>query len=156
MYTPSYNKNNGFGIHWYLLAWCCRFLTTYITNYLPMVMLASWDWAQIISSIVVPPQLVFVCVVAVQYHVLQYENCYNYAYEVNLKCTSKVFVVKISVNDRLLRRFYGRLRLIRSVLRASKFSEWKIDWNCNFVCSLHNSVWLQLVLALLGHHVSIF
>ena len=30
-------------------------------------------------------------------------------------------------------KFYGRLRSIRSVWRASKFSVFKIDWNCNFV-----------------------
>ena len=28
----------------------------------------------------------------------------------------------------------------------------KIDWNCNVVGLLHHHLWLQLVLALLGHH----
>ena len=45
-------------------------------------------------------------------------------------------------------RFYGRLRLIRSVLRVSKFSVFKLDWNCNFVDLLHHPFWLQLILAL--------
>ena len=42
-------------------------------------------------------------------------------------------------------KFFGRLRLIRSVLRASKFSVFKIDWNCNFVGLLHHPFWLQLI-----------
>ena len=53
-------------------------------------------------------------------------------------------------------KFYGRLRLIRSVWRASKFSVFKIDWNCNFVGLLHHPFWLQLVLALFGHYFSTF
>ena len=47
-------------------------------------------------------------------------------------------------------KFYGRLRLIRSVLRTSKFFVLEIYWNCNFVGLLHHPVWLQLVLALRG------
>ena len=35
-------------------------------------------------------------------------------------------------------KFYGRLRLIRSVWRASKFSVFKINRNCNFVGLLHH------------------
>ena len=53
-------------------------------------------------------------------------------------------------------KVYNRLRLIRSVWRASKFSVFKIDWNCNFVGLLHHPFWLQLVLALFGHYLSIF
>ena len=49
-------------------------------------------------------------------------------------------------------KFYGRLRLIRSVLRAFKFFRVKIDWNCNFVGLLHHPFWLHLVLALSGNH----
>ena len=41
-------------------------------------------------------------------------------------------------------KFYGRLRLIRSVWRASKFSVFKIDWNCNFVGLLHHPFWSLL------------
>ena len=33
--------------------------------------------------------------------------------------------------------------------RASTFSGFKIDWNCNFVGLLHHPFWFQLVLALL-------
>ena len=47
-------------------------------------------------------------------------------------------------------KLYGRLRLIRSVLRASKFFVLKIDWNCNFRGLLHLPFWLQLVMALWG------
>ena len=53
-------------------------------------------------------------------------------------------------------KFYGRLRLICSVWRASYFSVFKIDWNCNFVCLLHHPFWLQLVLALFGNYFSTF
>ena len=52
--------------------------------------------------------------------------------------------------------FYCRIRLIRSVWRESKFSVFKIDWNCNFVGLLHHPFWLQLVLALFGHYFSTF
>ena len=38
------------------------------------------------------------------------------------------------------------------VLRASKLSVLKINWNCNFVGLLHHPFWLQLVLALSDHH----
>ena len=41
-------------------------------------------------------------------------------------------------------KFYGRLRLIRSVWRVSKFSVFKLDWNCNFVDLWHHPFWLQL------------
>ena len=53
-------------------------------------------------------------------------------------------------------KFYGRLRLIRSVWRASKFSVFEFVWNCNFVGLLHHPFWLQLVLALFGHCFSTF
>ena len=53
-------------------------------------------------------------------------------------------------------KFYGRLRLIPSVFRASKFSVIKIDWNYSFVDLLHHPIWLYLDLALLGHHFSNF
>ena len=53
-------------------------------------------------------------------------------------------------------KFYGQLRLIRSVWRASKFSVFKIDWNCNFVGLLHQPFWLQFVLPLFSHYFSIF
>ena len=46
--------------------------------------------------------------------------------------------------------FYSRLRLFCSVLRASKFSVFEIEWNCNFVGLLHNPFWLQLIQAFLG------
>ena len=46
-------------------------------------------------------------------------------------------------------RFYGRPRLIRSVLRASKFSV-KIDRNCKFLGLLHHPFWLKLLSALFG------
>ena len=49
-------------------------------------------------------------------------------------------------------KFYGRLRLIRSVWRASNFSVFKIDRNCNFVGLLHHPFWLQLILAPFGHY----
>ena len=49
---------------------------------------------------------------------------------------------------------YGRPRLIRSIWRASKFSVFKIDWNCNFVGLSHHPFWLQLVLAPFGHYFS--
>ena len=42
-------------------------------------------------------------------------------------------------------KFYGRFRLNGSVWRASKFSVFKLDWNCNFVGLLHHPFWLQLV-----------
>ena len=48
-------------------------------------------------------------------------------------------------------KFYGRLRLIRSVWEHQNFP-YKIDWNCNFVGLLHHPFWLQLVLALSGQH----
>ena len=51
---------------------------------------------------------------------------------------------------------YGQLRLIRSVWRASKFSVFKIEWNCNFVGLLHHPFWLQLVKALLGITFQLF
>ena len=41
-------------------------------------------------------------------------------------------------------------------LIVSKFSVFKIDWNCNFVGLLHHPFWLQLVLALFCHHFSAF
>ena len=53
-------------------------------------------------------------------------------------------------------KFYGRLRLIRSVWRASKLSVFKIDRNCNFVGLLHHPLWLQLILAPFGHYFSTF
>ena len=53
-------------------------------------------------------------------------------------------------------QFYGRLRLIRSVWRASKFSVFKIDRNGNFVGLLHHPFWLQLILAPFGHYFSTF
>ena len=49
-------------------------------------------------------------------------------------------------------KIYGRLRLIRSVLRAWKIFRIKIDWNCNFVGLLHHPFWLQLVMTLSGNH----
>ena len=42
-------------------------------------------------------------------------------------------------------KFYGRLRLIPSVLRASKLSVLKIDKKCNFMGLLHCHFLLQLV-----------
>ena len=53
-------------------------------------------------------------------------------------------------------RFYGRLQLIRSVWRASKFSVFKIDRNCSFVGLLHHPFWLQFILAPFGHYFSTF
>ena len=53
-------------------------------------------------------------------------------------------------------KFYGRLRLIRSVWRASKLSVFKIDRNCNFVGLLHHPFWLQFILAPFGHYFSTF
>ena len=47
-------------------------------------------------------------------------------------------------------KFYGRLRLISSVLRASKLSVLKIDKDCNFMGLLHRHFSLQLVLVFLG------
>ena len=41
-------------------------------------------------------------------------------------------------------------------LRASKYTVFKIDWNCNFVGLLHHPFWLQLVLALFGYYFSTF
>ena len=38
--------------------------------------------------------------------------------------------------------FFNRFRMIRSICRASKFSVFKIDRNCNFVGVLHHTVWL--------------
>ena len=49
-------------------------------------------------------------------------------------------------------KFYGRFPLIRSVWRASKFSVFKIDKNCNFVGLLHYPFWPQLILAPFGHY----
>ena len=43
-------------------------------------------------------------------------------------------------------KFYSRLRLICSVWRASKFSVFKIEWNCNSVGLLHHPFWLQFVI----------
>ena len=51
-------------------------------------------------------------------------------------------------------KFYGRLRLIPSVLRASKFSMLKLTEIV--VCFLHHPLWLYLYLSLLGNHFSIF
>ena len=42
-------------------------------------------------------------------------------------------------------KFYSRFRLTCSVWRASKFSVFKIDWNCNFVGLFHHPFWLRLV-----------
>ena len=42
------------------------------------------------------------------------------------------------------------------ICRASKFSVFKIDRNCNFVGLLHHPFWLQLILALFGHYFSTF
>ena len=53
-------------------------------------------------------------------------------------------------------KFYGRLWLIRSVWRASKYSVFKIDWNCNFVGLLHHRFWFQLVLTLFGYTFQFF
>ena len=53
-------------------------------------------------------------------------------------------------------KLYGQLRLISSVLRASTFSVFKIDWKCNFVVLLHHQVWLQLVSVPFWHHLSTF
>ena len=53
-------------------------------------------------------------------------------------------------------KFYGRLQLIRSVWRASKFSVLKIDRNCNIEGLLHHPFWLQLILAPFGHYFSTF
>ena len=53
-------------------------------------------------------------------------------------------------------KFFGWHRLIRSVWRASKFSVFKNDWNCNFVRSLHHLFWLQLLSAPFGHYFSTF
>ena len=53
-------------------------------------------------------------------------------------------------------KFYGWLRLIRSVWRAPKFCVFKINWNCNYVGLLHHPFWLQLVLALFGHYFLTF
>ena len=55
-----------------------------------------------------------------------------------------------------LTKFFGRLRLIPSVLRASKLSVFKINWNCKFVGLFHYPFRLQLDLALLTHHFSTF
>ena len=44
------------------------------------------------------------------------------------------------------------IRLIRSILRASKLFHIKIDWNCNFVGLLHHPFRLQLVSKLLDKH----
>ena len=55
-----------------------------------------------------------------------------------------------------LAKFYGRLRLILSVWRASKFCVFKIDRNCNFVGLLHHPFWLQFILAPFGHNFSTF
>ena len=49
-------------------------------------------------------------------------------------------------------KFYTRLRLMRSVWRASKLSVFKIDWNCNFVGLLHHPFWLPL----LSHFLTFF
>ena len=56
----------------------------------------------------------------------------------------------------IIAKFYGRLRLIRSIWRASIFSVLKINWNCNYVGLLHHPFWLQLVLALFGRYFSTF
>ena len=55
-------------------------------------------------------------------------------------------------------KFYGRLQLIRSVLRAStlNFRVFKIHSNCNFVGKLHHPFWLNLVLAFWGIHFQLF
>ena len=44
----------------------------------------------------------------------------------------KLYLRSGSQRHRHVAKFYGRLRLIRSVWRALKFSVFKIDWNCNF------------------------
>ena len=49
-------------------------------------------------------------------------------------------------------KFYGRLRLIRSVLRASKFSVLKLIEIVILWVFLHHPCWLQLVLALSDCH----
>ena len=49
-------------------------------------------------------------------------------------------------------KFYGRLRLIRSV-ESIKILRVKIDWNCNFVGLLHHPFWLKLDFALSGNHI---
>ena len=65
--------------------------------------------------------------------------------------SKKVMTKRTSESPRAhVAKFYGRLRLIRSVWRASKFSVFKIDSNCDFVglrVVLHHPFWLQLVLA---------
>ena len=53
-------------------------------------------------------------------------------------------------------KFYDRLWSIRSVLRASKLSVFKIHLNCYLVGVLHNPVSLQLVLVLLEHYFKLF
>ena len=50
---------------------------------------------------------------------------------VNKKCNYMQLHVTFPVLAHVA-KFYGRLRLIRSVLRASKFSVFEIDWKCNF------------------------
>ena len=47
-------------------------------------------------------------------------------------------------------KFYGRLRFICSVLRASKFSVLKIDRNCNFEGLLLHPFWLKLLSVFFG------
>ena len=46
-------------------------------------------------------------------------------------------------------KFYGRLRLIRSVWRASTFSVFKIDWNCNCGCIITPSFFASACLGTL-------
>ena len=52
-------------------------------------------------------------------------------------------------------KFYGLLWLIRSVWEHQHFP-FKIDWNSYFVGLLQHPFWLQLYLALFGHHIATF
>ena len=51
--------------------------------------------------------------------------------EANIYCYDKNVCHKIFGAH--VAKFYGRLRLVRSVWRSSKLSVFKVDWNCNFV-----------------------
>ena len=66
-----------------------------------------------------------------------------------INLTTEVLVLRAHVA-----KFYGRLRLICSVWRASKVSVFKIDRNCNFVGLLHHRFWLQFILILFCHYFS--
>ena len=89
------------------------------------------------------------------YEIYTLTLCYSYLHE---KQTSRIQSLSILyahftsttswVSQRaLVAKFYGRLQLIRSVLRAIilKFSVLKFFCNCNFVGLLHHPFWLQFV-----------